>query len=119
MYGEFHPRRPEFRIIESSSACKRSTRLSVLVVRLKCNFSGKYRILYAPHEVSFDRLDQDSVAEIQFRLRLIVFLLIMRANVFVIPKVINLMDSQGAEIAKERFSWFSLNQNHRRADPVL
>jgi hypothetical protein len=41
------------------------------------------------------------VAEIQFRFRLIVLLLIMLGNIFIVPEVVNLMDSQGAEIAEE------------------
>jgi hypothetical protein len=46
-------------------------------------------------------MDQNSVAEIHLRLRLVVLLLIIWANVFIIPEVVDLMDPQGAEIAEE------------------
>jgi hypothetical protein len=46
-------------------------------------------------------VDQNSVAEIQLRLRLVVLLLIIRGNIFIIPEVVDLIDSQGAEIAEE------------------
>jgi hypothetical protein len=58
-------------------------------------------MLSAPQQISFDRVNQDSVAEIQFRLCLIVLLLMMLGNIFVILKVVDLMNSQGAEIAEE------------------
>jgi hypothetical protein len=58
-------------------------------------------------------VDQDSVAEIQFRLRLIVLLLMMLGNIFIVPEVVNLMDSQGAEIAEE-LPAFDVDE----ADPV-
>jgi hypothetical protein len=67
----------------------------------QCGFSGQYRILYAPQQVSFDRVDQDSVAEIQLGLHLGVLLLIIPGNVFVIPEVVHLVDSQGEEVAEE------------------
>jgi hypothetical protein len=41
------------------------------------------------------------MAEIQLRLRLIVLLLIIQGNVFIIPEVIDLVDSQGTEVAEE------------------
>jgi hypothetical protein len=46
-------------------------------------------------------VDQDSVAEIHLSLRLIVFLLIFQGNIFIIPEMVDLMDSQGAEVAEE------------------
>jgi hypothetical protein len=46
-------------------------------------------------------VDLDSVAEIKVKLRLIVLLLIVLGNIFIIPEVVNLMDSQGAEVAEE------------------
>jgi hypothetical protein len=41
------------------------------------------------------------VAEVHLRLRLVVLLLIVWGNIVIVPEVVNLMDSQGAEIAEE------------------
>jgi hypothetical protein len=41
------------------------------------------------------------VAEIQLRLRLVVLLFILRRNIFVIPEVVDLMNSQRAEVDEE------------------
>jgi hypothetical protein len=68
---------------------------------LQCGFSGQHRILYAPQQIPFDGVDQNSVAEIQLRLHLGVLLLITLGNAFVIPEVVDLTDSQGAEIDEE------------------
>jgi hypothetical protein len=46
-------------------------------------------------------VDQDSVAHLQFMRRLIVLLPILPRTIVPIPKVINLMDSQGVEVAEE------------------
>jgi hypothetical protein len=58
-------------------------------------------------------VDQDSVAEIQLRLCLIVLLLIIQGNSFIIPEVVDLMDSQGTKVTEE-LAAFDINQ----ADPV-
>jgi hypothetical protein len=46
-------------------------------------------------------VDQDSVAEIQLRLHLMVLLTIMPGNIIIIPEVVDFIDYQGAEVAEE------------------
>jgi hypothetical protein len=62
---------PKVRIIKSSSARRRSIRLSVLVARLNAPSPGNIRILYAPQQIPFHGVNQDSVAHMQFMRRLI------------------------------------------------
>src|SRR5271155_2684105 len=70
-------------------------------------------MLYAPQQIPFHRVDQDSVAHMQFMRRLVVLLPILLRTIVAIPKVVNLMDSQGIEIAEE-LTAFDIDS----ADPV-
>jgi hypothetical protein len=91
---------PKVRIIKSSSACRRSIRLSVLVARL--NAASPVKSGYPTHPKRyFHRVDQDSVAHLQFVRRLIVLLPTLPRTIVAIPKLVNLMDCQGIEIAEE------------------
>jgi hypothetical protein len=99
--GVFHPRRPKGSDHQILFRLQKVDETVGTGDPPQCALSGQIRILYAPQQVPFDRVDQDSVAETQLRPRLIVLLLIMQGDIFIIPKVVNHMDSQWAEIAEE------------------
>jgi hypothetical protein len=111
--GVFRPGRPEVMDRRILFRLQKVNQAVGIGAPLQCGFSGQYRILHAPQQIPFDRVDQNSVAEIQLRLHLGVLLLLGQGNTFIIPEVVDLMDSQWAEVDEE-LAAFDIEE----ADPV-
>jgi hypothetical protein len=58
-------------------------------------------MLYAPRQIPFHRVDQESVAHLHFmRHHPVVLLPLLRRKIAAIPKVVHPMDFQAVEIAE-------------------